>query len=331
MPGYLPAEPSIAWSDLSIFGESRWESIDAMASAWLGQPCLALPSVRVGICWALEHAGLRRHADHVLVPRFVGRCILNSLNRFALPVEQPTASTRMAIVVDQYGLRQPLVELSAEFARRGWAYLEDSPYGVGDDETPGPGSVGRFIGLGKVLPAAQGALVVTRSVDLDAFIRHKRAQQSGWSAAVWLTVVALRARRRVGSYSTIADAAYELYPAGRGGHRWLRGNIARAIRQASAFGQVTRERLDRTLTALGDRALSPDLRRLGYVVPCFPGEDLSRAQDVLRRFGLDGSSYHVDLARNMLQPEYVKAVLLPLNPRIPREVFDGVLNDLRPL
>lgn len=324
----FPLEPSIEWSDVSLSGVARWDEVDEYASRWLGRSCVAVPSVRVGICWALEHLGFARHCDHVLVPRFVGRCILNSIGRFALPVEQPSSETRLALVVDQFGLRQQLDILAPQFGRRGWAYIEDSPYGIGDKETAGPGSVGRFIGLGKALPIAMGALLVTEDRGLERFIRSKRQGRSTWSHPVWLTMLALRRRSVSSGYSAVADAAYELYPAALGGNRWLRGNLVCVLRRAVEFERETRARLDAVAEVIAGQALLPDLQRLAYVVPCFVGSDLGAAQSVFRQFGFDDSAFHVDVARNMLETRYAKCLLVPLNPRIPRRTFDALLQGL---
>jgi len=317
------SEPWIRLADLRFFGAPRWEELDEVASAWLGRPCLALPSIRVGLCWTFEHLGYARHRDHVLVPRFVGRCILNSLSRFVFPVETPTAETRIALVVDQFGLRQNLAVLHPEFERRSWAYIEDSPYGIGDDETPGAGSLGRFIGLGKVLPVVQGALLVTDDDSLRKHVGRKRDERSMWSWPVWLTMLALR-RRHVGGYSAAGDAAYEMYLAARGGNAWLRGNLAEILSRIDTFARASQVRLAAIADALGNRVLLPDQGRLGYLVPFLAGA-------VFRRHGFDDTPLHVDVQRNMLTPQYVKSLLIPVNPRVQSTTFDALLSALQSL
>lgn len=328
MTDVSPFEPWITLRDLAPLGETRWETVDEAASRWLGRPALALPSVRVGLCWMLQHLSYARHRDHVLIPRFMGRCILNSISRVALPVEAPTERTRMAIVVDQYGMRQHLEALTPEFMRRGWVYAEDSPYGVQREESPGPGSLGRFIGLGKPLPIAMGALLVTDRDDVAHALRQRRQQRSPWSLLAWTVMVALRLRRFVGAGSTLAEIAYELYPAGGGGHRWMRGNVARVLARIEAFEAETARRAAGAASALDSHLLWSHAPRVGYVVPCFAGAS-EDAQAVFRRHGCDATPYHVDVARNLLAPSYVPALLLPLNPRLPRRTFDTMLSDLR--
>lgn len=322
--------PWLTPADLQIFGTPPWALLDDVASTWLGHPCLVLPSIRVGLCWALEQRGYRRHRDHILVPRFMGRCILNSLGRFALPVESPTDQTRIALVVDQFGRRQATGALGPQFAKRNWAYIEDSPYGVGADERPGAGSLGRFIGLSKVLPVVQGALFIAGDEALRQCIESNRQNSSAWGWPVWLTMLLLRKRYATG-YSDAADAAYELYPAARGGSAALRGNLAAVFRRIELFERESQERMAAVVDVLGKYVRPPDQRRLGYVVPFLPGAGLESAQAIFRKFGFSDAVLHVDLNRNMLEPNYVKSLVVPINPCIPRQSFDLLLSGLKAL
>lgn len=324
---FFASEPSVRCSDLRFVGTPQWDQIDEIASAWLGRACLSVPSIRVGLCWALEHRGFARHRDHMLVPRYMGRCILNSLSRFAMPVEAPTADTRIALVVDQFGLRQDLSALRPEFERRGWFYIEDSPYGIGDAESPGPESLGRFIGLGKVLPVVQGALLLTENKPLRAHILRRRSDYSGWSWPVWLTMLMLRGRYSQ-EYSAAAEAAYEMYFAARGGNAWLRGNLFQVLKRIDSFTRESQKRILAIADAVGDCIQLPDLRQLGYLVPFLAGESLESARSIFRQCRIDDSVLHVDVNRNMLSPRYVKSLFIPVNPRIPSDTFNRLLNGL---
>lgn len=322
--------PWLTPADIQIFGVPSWETLDEVASNWLGQSCLALPSVRVGLCWALDEQRYARHRDHILVPRFVGRCILNSVGRFALPVESPTEQTRIVLVVDQFGRRQNISALLPRFEQGRWSFIEDSPYGIGADETPATGSLGRFIGLGKVLPVVQGALFVAGDEGISRAIKLNRQKASPWALPVWLTMLFLR-KRFASGYSEVADAAYEMYPAARGGSIALRGNIAAVFRKIEMFERESRDRVAAAMDALGEHVLLPDQSRLGYVIPFLPGEALNSAQAIFRKFGFSDATLHVDLNRNMLEPTYAKTIVVPVNPRIPRWQFDSLLLGLRAL
>lgn len=323
--------PWLTPADMQLFGVPPWEALDELASNWLGNSCLALPSVRVGLCWALDEQRYARHRDHILVPRFVGRCILNSVGRFALPVESPTEQTRIALVVDQFGLRQNISALLPQFEQSRWSYIEDSPYGIGADEIPATGSLGRFIGLGKVLPVVQGALFIAGDEGIRRAIRLNRQKSSPWALPVWLTMLFLR-KQFVSEYSEMADAAYEMYPAARGGSFALRGNIAAVFKKIEMFEHESRDRVAAVTDALGKKnILLQDQTRLGYVIPFLPGEAMSSARAIFRKHGFSDSILNVDLNRNMLDPNYVRTLVVPVNPRIAHDQFEQLLSGLKKL
>ena len=325
---FLRFEPCVRLSDLKFFGSTSWTDIDARVSRLLNRDCLGIPSVRVGMCWALEYLGCNRHHDHVLLPKFIGRCILNSLNRHALPVEVPTPQTRVVVVVDQYGLRQDLDAISAECRRNGYTYFEDSPYGLGHVEERGRGSLARFIGLTKVLPVVQGAIMVSDDERLIEFVKRKREEQSGWSWTIWTVMALLRCSREVGGYSPIADAAYEMYLQGKGGNAWLRGNILRVLDGVDQIERVHAERLSLVGRHLAGRVLMPDLGRVAYVVPYVPGDRLEEAREAFRREGFDANRFHVDVNRNLFAPRHLKTLLIPVNSRIPTTAFEKLVHRL---
>jgi len=329
--GAFPLEPRVEWGDLGTPAGTSWEAVDAVASAFVGRPVVGLPSVRVGLGWALQHLGAVRHRDHVLVPRFMGRCILNALSRHALPVETATPATRAVISVDQFGLRHDAASVAAACRREGWALLEDSPCGVAIDEAPAPGALVRFVGLAKALPVVQGALAVSDSPEILAFIRAQRGVDSGWSWGAWLAMLGQRRRRHAIGYSAVADLAYEAYPLGRGGNPWLRANVRRVLDRAAAIAEVHARRLAAIRDRLGARVLLPDVARLAYVVPYVVGDAPEAARAVFRREGFDDAVYHVDVARNLLAPRWQKALLIPLNVRIADARFGALVGSLADL
>jgi hypothetical protein len=329
--GAFSLEPRVEWGDLGAPAGTSWETVDAVASAVVGRPVVGVPSVRVGLGWALEYLGAARHRDHVLVPRFMGRCILSALSRHAFPVETPTPATRAVVAVDQFGLRHDVAAVAAACRREGWALLEDSPCGVAADESPASGALVRFIGLAKALPVVQGALAVSDDPDVLAFIRAQRRVDTGWSWAAWLAMLAQRRRRHAVGYSAVADLAYEAYPLGRGGNAWLRANLRRVLGAAASIGAVHARRLAMVQARLGARALLPDVARLAYVVPYLAGEAPEAARAVFRGAGFDDALYHVDVARNLLAPRWAQALLIPLNVRIADARFAALVDGLAAL
>lgn len=330
MSGAFTLEPHVEWRDVGAPVRTSWEAVDTAASAFVGRPVVALPSVRVGLGWTLDVLGMARHRDHVLVPRFMGRCILSALSRHAFPVEAVTPDVRAVIVVDQFGLRHETAAVAARCRREGWALLEDSPCGIAADEAPAPGALVRFIALSKALPIVQGALAVSDDGAVLDAIRERRRRDSGWSWAAWLAMLGQRRRREAVAYSAIADMAYEAYPLGRGGNPWLRTNVRRVLARAREVEALHGRRLGLIQGRLGARALVPDVARLGYVVPYLP-RTIEAAQAAFRREGFHDGVYHVDLARNVFAPRWEKALLIPLNVRIPDERLAALVAGLAAL
>jgi hypothetical protein len=329
--GALPLEPWVTWRDLGVGRGGRWDDVDAVVSRLLGRPALGIPSVRVGLTWALEYLGLRRHRDHALVPRFMGRCILTALTHRVLPVEVPTDETRAVITVDQFGLRHDVAAVGAEARRRDWVLLEDSPCGIGADEAPSPGALARFVGLAKALPVVQGGAVVSDDARFAEFVRVKRRHAPVWGTVAWTLMVLVRARRRATGSSVIADLAYELYPHVGGGSARLRANVLSVLARLDAIAALHASRLRRLSEALGERVLLPDASRVGYVVPFLCDEIEPAAVEAFHAQGFDASPYHVDVARNLLAPRYARALLIPLSLRVPEAGFARLVDALAAL
>jgi hypothetical protein len=316
---------------MRIRSQASWDAVDRAASSALGSPVVAVPSVRVALCWIMQHLGYARHRDHVLVPRFMGRCILNALNRTAFPVEAQTPQTRLALVVNQYGLPQRLDEIGAACASRGLRYVEDRPAGIAISERLGPGSLAACIGFSKVLPALQGAAVLSHDDDLLQFCRTRRAETSPWSWALFVMLALLRRRSRVGASSVLAELAYELYLPARGGNAALRTGMIEALQQLDEYARRAGERLALLQERFAGRLLSPEGVRLPYVVPLLTGDGAPQVSDILARHGFDSQTYHIDVNRNMFNPAYEPACLIPLTPRIPETAFRALVGDLHAL
>jgi len=323
-----PFEPSLDNNDISFFRNIPWKTIDQKCSEVLGQPSYGIPSVRVGICWAMEFLGLSRHKDHILVPQFLGRCILNAINRFALPVESPTDKTRLVLVVDQYGFSQDLKKIHEECVTKGWSYIEDSPYGLGEVEVLGPGSLARFIGLSKILPIIQGGCMISNNPIFINWLKKKREKTSHWSWIIWCLMALLRSRRKVSSQSAIAGAAYELYIEGQGGSKLLRGNMMKALELVYELEAEEKRRWEMLEEKLSPRILIPDLRRLSYAVPFLENGQSEALENLFTQEGFDGTSYHVETNRNLFSPHYKKAFLIPMNPRIKKTNFENLVTGL---
>lgn len=325
---YYSMVPRVGLKDYPLLGHTSWEQLDAIASQNLGYNCVSLPSVRVGICWTLEFNGYSRHKDHILVPKFVGRCILNAFNRYSLPVEDLTPETRLAIVVHQFGLTPDIESIRLKCAENDMGYLEDSPYGLNDTETLGPDSIAKFIGLSKVLPVLKGAVAICRDTALSEFLKNKRQASSIWSWPVLAAMSVVRYKNKTGSYSALAEAAYEMYVNCEGDNRILRGNLRNALENIGQYADENQRRISLISKTLKGQIILPNASRVGHVVPFFPGSETIKAQEIFHRFGFSPNTYNIDVARNLFNPKYELSLLIPLNPKIPYMQFSNLVESL---
>jgi len=327
-PAYFPMEPSVRPGDYRLPVGASWEHIDQVASDVLGVSCIGMPSVRVGLSWTQEYLGLNRHNDHVLVPRFMGQCILNAVNRRGFPVQSSNEEMRLAVVVHQFGLRQDLGAIAQECRSRGCRYIEDGAFGIEIEEKPGPDSLGKLLALSKVLPVLKGAILVSDDQGLVEFMQEKRRESSMWSWFVLMSLALLRRKKYSSTYSALGGTAYELYLDSKGDNGWLRANLLHGLRRLDSFSAENQRRLTLVDTRFGSKALIPDTKRLAYAAPLLPGADVEAAQEIFRANGFNPELYHIDVARNIFNPSYQKFLILPLNPMIPAIRFERLVESL---
>jgi len=327
-PKFYPMEPPVRPGDYRSPVGATWERIDQAASDALGVSCIGIPSVRVGLSWTQEYLGLSRHNDHVLVPRFMGQCILNAVNRRGFPVQEGTAEMQLAIVVHQYGLRQDLDTIARECRSRGCRYIEDGAFGIEMEERPGRDSLGKLLALSKVLPVLKGAILVSDDHGLVEFMKEKRRESSVLSWYVLVSLALLRRKKFLSTYSALGGTAYELYLDSKGDNGLLRANLLHGLNRMDSFSAENQRRLAMVEDRFGSMVLIPDTRRLAYAAPLLPGADVEAAQEIFRAHGCNPDLYHIDVARNIFNPDYQRFLIIPLSPRIPAARFEALVESL---
>ena len=141
----------------------------------------------------------------------------------------------------------------------------------------------------------------------------------------------VRSRKKRTSYSSLANAAYEMYPDAKGGNALLRGNILRVLARLDEVAADHADRVETLAGMLQESVMIPDCERLLYVVPFFPGDNSHKACTAFRQSGFDDTFFHIDIAGNLFAPIYRKALLIPVNTRIPRSSLDRLVERLQPL
>ncbi len=311
-----PFEPVPSSADLLTTGAS-WEQLDERLTGLVGRPALAVPSIRVGMWWILEHLGLRRNEHEVLVPRFVGRCILDALARAAQPAYECSPRTRAAVLVHFFGKTPNWAAVRPELERRRLPFLEDSPDGLHAQEGPTPGSLGKFIALSKLLPMLKGGCLLTDEPVIAELIKRKRrAAGPLWARAFVAGALIANRMGRPKDGAASLEAAYTLYPHTASDSFVLRGLFMKALDRAEAYSRVETARLERLEAALAGRVLAPDARKLMHYVPVLPA---------------DGAAGQVtlDLDNNPFEPRFQKVCLIGVHPQVGDAEFESSVAALK--
>ncbi|MFA6091808.1 MAG: DegT/DnrJ/EryC1/StrS family aminotransferase [Elusimicrobiota bacterium] len=312
----------------SFIGPSpSWEELDHELSKRLRCRAVAVPSVRVGMLWMLEHLGLRRHESEVLVPRYVGRCILDALGRAALPALSLGIRTRAAVVVHSFGLEPDWEKLRPSLSSAGVPFIEDAPHGLMEEESCGEGSLGKFIALSKLLPMLKGGCFVPQDESLAEFMRQKRSESGPIWIPWWILMTLAPVRRgRHTAHCVAAESAYSVYPYSPSDNGPLRRNFREALRRLDEYSDVEVRRLGELRSALGARVIVPHARRLIYGVPILA--DGNSIEEDLSACGFCAERYTMDMACNMLSPRYEKVFWVPVHPGVREDDFHRLLDRL---
>jgi len=322
------SQPWVRLRDYRFRGGVTWEILDERVTQLVGTSAVAIPSVRVAALWVLEFLGLTRHRDEILVPQYLGRCILNTLGRRALPVQFLSPRTKIALVVHQFGFLQQLPTIENELAKLNISYLEDSPARLDFQEKCGGQSLGRLVALSKLLPLVKGGVFISTRQDLLEFIRTKRNEESIWSWVILLGLAYSRAQQTAPLHVGWMDAIYELYPLSSADNKILRNNFWDGLSFVESYQRITERRLEFIRKHLGQRALLPEFHRLAALVPFVADGIEEKVRHVLTRYRLDSTQYHFDERANLLDPGHRLVFLIPLNPAIPQSLFESLVSDL---
>lgn len=329
IPKYSPY-PKVSWINHGFFKKICWSDIDGKIEGEFGLKGVAVPSVRVGICWVLEYFNYRRSENHLLVPKYLSRCILNAISRYAFAVEELTPQTAMVLVVDQFGFRQDIESIERVVLDKNLKYIEDSAAGISCKEDVARNSVGRIIGFSKLLPILKGGVLISPDKELVAFIRKKREEKKPiwYSWLIFLVLARLRSKAENVEYSALADLAYEAYLQSPRDNRLLLNNFFLGLGIIDRYAAATHERLSLISALLGKRVIYPDADRLAHMVLMPPEGREGEIGKIFDNNNFDTTAMHFDMNRNIFNPNYQRVFIIPLNPAIPMKRFNNLIKEL---
>lgn len=318
--------PFVSTYDLITFNPLSWRDIDARFSTWVGKPVIFIPSIRVALNWILDSKGFTRHTAEILVPRYLGRCILNSLNRVALPVPHISSNTKYALLVDQFGRRQNIHSISPSLSKQNISYIEDSPYCVNFNESVSSQSSGRFIGLSKVLPIVMGGLFMSTDVNLNSLLLKRRDRVSLSTYGVWLSMACQRLKRPIVS-STLAEITYESFHSSAGFSYFMRSNITSAINKISFYEKNNFERYEYFHSKFGDRMLSPRAK-LHQQFVFIPNNKINLSAQCIDNYLIKPMRMMIDVNNSIITPNYQPCWVIPTCNDLPFSVFKKFVDNL---
>ena len=318
--------PFVSPYDLISFNPMSWTDIDTRFSTWVGKPVIFIPSIRVALNWLLESKGLTRNTSEILVPRYLGRCILNSLNRVSFPVQHISSNTKFALLVDQFGRRQNLSLISSFFNKHNISYVEDSPYCVNFNESVSCHSTGRFIGLSKVLPIVMGGLFMSSDEYLNSLLLSRRDRVSISSYGVFLSMACQRFKSPLKS-TTLAEITYESFQSSAGLSFFMRSNITAAIIKLSLYENNNSERYEYFFSKFGEQILSPRAKLHQYLA-FLPSDKGNLSAQYIDQLLIKPMRMMIDLNNSIVSPNYQPCMVIPICNDLPFNIFKKFVDDL---
>jgi hypothetical protein len=285
--------------------------VEAVLSDWFGRNVVLLSSGRVGLQLLLAARGLGRYRDRVRVPQYLSRCVINAVTHHAMPVLEGDASA--TLLYHQYGFEQRDVPLEG-------FVIEDIAHAF--FATPASGerrwrsdaaifSLPKFFGSAGL---AGGVIVQDEALAAEIRDRAAAATRGDDGVRTWMRSIAAGVRGDpTGAEARWLDAVYELLyvfplpdPADLVG-------VPQTLSGIAAVGAERAERvasLRAGLPRAGWEAMGEP--RVPYALPYFDERPrLESIEEALTAAGIHAGLYHVDVRRDMFDPDYRPCILLP--------------------
>lgn len=310
------------------FRRSSWGVLDNLISSKLKADFIILPSVRLGTIWILEYLKYNRSENNILVPKFLSRCLLNSITRSAFPVKIIDKNTKLFFVVDEFGFTNDRKILDDLAKKNNSLYIEDEPYSIKNNIEISNFSIGKFISLSKLLPTVHGAAFLTNDKNLKDFLKSKRNYKSLYSFILFWALFFLKAQYTFSS-SKIVEGFVEMFPYIGGGSWFSRSNILSTLDNFDQYERETLVRINIIKRELEKNIMVPDDIRLLYQIPYFINNNEIQISNIFKEHSLHFSILNINISKNFLVPDYRLCVPIPLNPKIPRNIFENLINDIK--
>ncbi|MBF0594903.1 MAG: DegT/DnrJ/EryC1/StrS aminotransferase family protein [Candidatus Omnitrophica bacterium] len=294
-----------------------------------------IASARSGLTAGLRALGCGR-MDELLVPPYLGQCVLSALNRSSFPAMSVSSRTRGMLVFHQFGFPQKIDLIEAAAMKKGYfiindcAHLLSGRYQGRDVVRWGDVTVMSFP---KFFPSVLGGALMTAREDLLQRIDQQRAviDEARFLDEAYDILKRVKSSDRLVSVLDVEavfgylpdllafpDRALAGLPADE---KALGGEIQRRV----DLWSLLKKHFPSRVPVCDDSDVVP------FAIPLElrAGDREDVLEDIREQWSVDLPVLHFDFARNMLAPDYRRAVVIGCHEGWKRELVVGIVDQLQ--
>lgn len=280
----------------------------------------------------LSTAGLGR-MDEILVPPYIGQCVLSALSRTSFPTMTPSIRTKAILVFHQFGFPQNLADIESVARNNNWVVLNDCANTIFTQVK------GRFliewgdftiISLSKLYPCGIGGGFYSRRTNIYEKVFSEHEELSGIHGEMAEQALEKLVKINSGFYG--AETIFEINSL----YGYLPDIVAFPQKAYSALPS-TKEDIEKDIThrkKLYNLALSMfgnsvpvcDEEVVPFAIPISGEKEqlLSLSEMIQNRFSVSAPVLHFDYDRNMLAPDYRSSLIIGCHAEWKEEIVQRV-------
>lgn len=284
---------------------------------------------RAAMVYALRALGMGR-MDEILVPPFLGQCVLSALARAVFPTMTPSQRTKSILVFHQFGYPQEIEKIENSARRNGWVMVNDCA------NTIFSRSNGRMIirwgdfsvlSLPKLYPCTLGGGLISDRPEIEhpTGLNHKALSVEHEKRANMAHEVLEKAQKnQLGSESEFdIEAVYGYLPEIVSFPSRSLKALPNTIREIREDVERRKEIVDILKFYFSDRIPgSPEDDLVPSAVPIAgEPEQLEKSSSMIQmELEVIAPILHFDFARNMLNPDYRESLVIGCHERWSKDI-----------
>lgn len=274
---------------------------------------------RAALVYGLRALGWER-MDEILVPPYLGHCVLSALSRTSFPSLGPSSRTKGILVFHQFGYPQHIEAITKEASKNGWVIVNDcantifSAFQKNCIVNWGDFSV---LSFPKLYPCALGgALVSNRTEILKTIERNYEILSIEHENRVNIVYEILEKAKRnlLGREAKVeVESVYGYLPELVTFPMRAFGSLPATESEIEEDVSRRKELLETVKSYFPDRVVQcPECDVVPFAIPVAgePQQLESISHTLKQRIGVELPILHFDFARNMLDPDYRKALII---------------------